>query len=281
VDPPVTEPSRAGRPAASPAPTGDHDAGRRAELAAALAAVRARIAAAARAAGRDPGQIRLVAVTKTFPARDAALLTDLGVTDLGENRDQEAGPKADRLRELRPDSAARWHMVGRLQRNKARTVLRWAQVVQSVDSERLADALQQAARAALDGGWRQRPLDVLLQVSLDGDPARGGCPLAELPRLAGRVAGMDALRLRGVMAVAPLATGPPAAGPAAAGSLGADPGRAFAALHAAAAALRDGHPDATEISAGMTGDLEAAIRYGSTCVRVGTALLGGRPLASP
>jgi pyridoxal phosphate enzyme (YggS family) len=266
----VTEPHRPpGRPAAAAAPPGDHtgrDTGRRAELAAALAAVRARIATAARGAGRDPGQVRLVAVTKTFPAGDAALLTDLGITDLGENRDQEASLKAGRLRELRPGTAARWHLVGRLQRNQARTVLRWADVVQSVDSERLAAALQQATRAALDSGLRQRPLDVLLQASLDGDPARGGCPLAELPRLADRVAGLAGLRLRGVMAVVPL---------------GADPDRAFATLRVAAAALATAHPDATEISAGMTGDLEPAIRHGSTCVRVGTALLGGRPLASP
>ena len=246
---------------------GDGDADRRAALAAALAAVTDRVERAARAAGRDPAAVRLLAVTKTFPARDAALLTDLGVTDLGENRDQEAGPKAEELRRLRPRAAPRWHMVGRLQRNKARSVLRWADVVQSVDSARLADALQQAALVALDAGHGpDRPLEVLLQASLDDNPARGGCPLSDLPALADHVAGLDRLRLRGLMAVAPL---------------GADPDRAFDALRRAADALRAAHPQATELSAGMTADLEAAIRHGSTCVRVGTALLGGRPLASP
>jgi len=251
----------------APIPPAAGDAGRRAELAAALAAVTGRIERAARAAGRDPATVRLLAVTKTFPARDAALLTDLGVADLGENRDQEAGPKAEELRRLRPHAAPRWHMVGRLQRNKASTVLRWADVVQSVDSTRLADALQRAARAAAGAGHRQdRPVVVLLQASLDGDPARGGCPLPDLPALAGHIAGLDRLLLRGLMAVAPL---------------GADPDRAFDALRRAADALRAAHPQATELSAGMTADLEAAIRHGSTCVRVGTALLGGRPLASP
>jgi PLP dependent protein len=239
---------------------------RRDELAAALAGLTARIEGAARSAGRDPAGIRLVAVTKTFPAQDAALLTDLGVTHLGENRDQEAGAKAAQLRRLRPHATPCWHMVGRLQRNKARTVVRWAAMVQSVDSQRLADALHHAVRAAIDNGHRAGPLDVLLQASLDDDPSRGGCPLAELPRLAEDVGASDALRLRGLMAVAPL---------------DADPDRAFEALHRAAVALRAQHPGATEVSAGMTGDLEVAIRHGSTCVRVGTALLGGRPLISP
>jgi len=239
---------------------------RRDELATALARLTARIGRAASSAGRDPRSIRLVAVTKTFPAQDAALLTDLGVTHLGENRDQEGGQKADQLRLLRPDATVCWHMVGRLQRNKARTVLRWAAMVQSVDSPRLAGALDTAVRAALDAGGRARPLDVLLQASLDDDPTRGGCPLADLPALADQVAASDGLRLRGLMAVAPL---------------GADPDRAFEALYRAAVAVQARHPEATELSAGMTGDLEAAIRHGSTCVRVGTALLGGRPLASP
>lgn len=239
---------------------------RRAELAAALAELTGRIERAAAAAGRKPDEIRLVAVTKTFPAGDAALLTDLGVTDLGENRDQEAAPKAVRLGELRPAARPRWHMLGRLQRNKIRSVLRWADMVQSVDSQRLADGLHAAAGAAIDDGRRDAPLDVLLQVSLDADPARGGCPLAELPALADHVAGRSGLRLRGLMAVAPLDV---------------EPDRAFAALQKVAATVRHDHPMVIELSAGMTGDLEAAIRHGSTCVRVGTALLGGRPLTSP
>jgi PLP dependent protein len=234
---------------------------RKAELAAALEAVETRISRACAAAGRARHEVRLIAVTKTFPATDAALLADLGVRDLAENRDQEAAPKVAELTGLRPGTELRWHMVGRLQRNKARSVACWADEVQSVDSVRLADALDRAVRA--EG---VAPLDVLIQASIDGDPARGGCPLPELDALADHIAGAEGLRLRGLMAVAPL---------------GGDPDAAFERLAGVAAALRRHHPYATEISAGMSGDLEQAIGHGSTCVRVGTALLGGRGLASP
>ncbi len=239
---------------------------RRAEIDAALTIVRERIATACRTAGRAENAVRLIAVTKTFPASDAALLTDLGVTDLGENREQEAGPKTADLRELRPDAAVRWHMLGRLQRNKARAVARWAAEVQSVDSDRLVDALDKAVRNAREAGDRTAPLDVLIQVSIDGDPERGGAPLDTLMPLADHVARSGELRLRGLMAVAPLAM---------------TPDDAFERLARAADRLREDHPGATELSAGMTGDLESAVTHGSTCVRVGTALLGRRGLASP
>jgi pyridoxal phosphate enzyme (YggS family) len=239
---------------------------RREQLAAALAAVRERIAAACAGAGRAADEVRLVAVTKTFPAIDAALLTDLGMLDLGENREQEATAKAAELRELRPDVAVRWHMVGRLQRNKARAVARWAAEIQSVDSVRLARALDRAVADARTAGERDGSLRVLVQASIDGDPDRGGCPLDELPELADEVAGSGELRLGGLMAVAPL---------------GMDPAAAFGSLARAAERLRHDHPGATELSAGMTDDLEIAITHGSTCVRVGTALLGSRRLASP
>jgi PLP dependent protein len=239
---------------------------RLAEIEAALGAVRARIRGACEAAGRSEETVRLIAVTKTFPASDAALLTDLGVADLGENREQEAGPKALELRELRPDVSPRWHMLGRLQRNKARAVAKWAAEVQSVDSDRLVDALDKAVRNARDAGDRDAKLDVLVQVSIDGDPTRGGAPLDTLAPLADHVARSGELVLRGLMAVAPL---------------GMTPDEAFERLLEAAVRLRDDHPEATEISAGMTGDLESAIAHGSTCVRVGTALLGARGLASP
>ncbi|HEX4102803.1 MAG: YggS family pyridoxal phosphate-dependent enzyme [Pseudonocardiaceae bacterium] len=240
--------------------------GRRDELAAALARVRGRIAAACAAAGRDPAQVRLLPVTKTFPARDVAQLVDLGLLDAAEARDSEAATKAAEVASLRPVAAVRWHMVGRLQRNKCRSVARWAAQVQSVDSQRLVEALDRAARSATDAGQRQATLGVLVQASLDGDPSRGGCPLPELEALADRVAAASPqLRLEGVMAVVPL---------------GMDTGVAFAQLGAAAQRLRRSHPDAVELSAGMSGDLEQAITHGSTCVRVGTALLGDRPLTS-
>lgn len=245
--------------------TGSRDP-RRDELAAALAAVHERIAAACEHAGRARDEVRLLAVTKTFPATDAALLTDLGVLDLAENREQEASAKVVEVAGLRPDAAVRWHMVGRLQRNKARSVARWAAEIQSVDSVRLARALDRAAGNAREAGERAGPLDVLVQASIDGDPDRGGCPLDTLNELADEVAGSGDLRLRGLMAVAPL---------------GADPADAFDSLARAADRLRHDHPDATELSAGMTNDLEIAITHGSTCVRVGTALLGTRGLASP
>jgi PLP dependent protein len=250
--------ARESRPAAA------DPAGRPAQLAAAVEAVESRISRACAAAGRARDEVRLIAVTKTFPATDAALLADLGLKDLAENRDQEAAPKVAEFTALRPDTPVRWHMVGRLQRNKARSVVRWADEVQSVDSIRLADALNQAVQAVRAEG--AGVLDVLIQASIDGDPARGGCPLPELEALADHVAAAEGLRLRGLMAVAPLH---------------ADPDAAFERLARAGERLRRNYPGATEVSAGMSGDLEQAIRHGSTCVRVGTALLGGRGLASP
>jgi PLP dependent protein len=242
---------------------------RRAELARRLAAVRARIAAACEAAGREPADVELIAVTKTAPASDVATLLDLGLTAFGENRAQEAGAKVAEVAALRPglvgDAAPRWYFVGGLQRNKARVVAAWAHRVESVDSVRLADALEAAAARLLVDGRRAGPLPVLLQYSVDGDPARGGVPADGLDALADHVATCPALRLEGLMTVAPL---------------GADPDAAFADVEAAAARLRSAHPAATVLSAGMSGDLEAAIRHGSGVVRVGTALVGPRPLAS-
>jgi pyridoxal phosphate enzyme (YggS family) len=223
---------------------------RRAEVAGALAAVEDRLAAACSAAGRRRDDVVLVAVTKTRPASDVALLRDLGVHDVGESKDQEAAAKA------RAVDGVRWHFVGQLQRNKARRVASYASAVHSVDRIPLVDALDDGARRA------DRTLDVLLQVSLDGDPGRGGVLPAELPALADAAAHAVGLRLRGVMAVAPL--GEPA-------------DAAFARLAELSARLRADHPGATAISAGMSGDLEAAIAVGATHVRVGTALLGHRP----
>lgn len=222
---------------------------RRAELAAALAAVDGRLAAACAAAGRARDEVRLIAITKTRPASDVALLRDLGVVDVGENRDQEAREKAAAV----PD--VRWHFVGGLQTNKARSVASYCFAVHSVDRSALVDALSAGAQRA------ERELEVLLQVSLDGDPTRGGALPADVPRLAEAAASAPGLHLAGVMAVAPL---------------GADPAAAFVALAEVSARLRTTHPEAGAISAGMSGDLEQAIAAGATHVRVGTALLGER-----
>lgn len=241
-------------------------AARAAEIGANLAGVRRRVELACAAAGRSAQEVRLLAVTKTFPASDVAHLVDLGCADFAEAREQEATLKVSELAALRPDGVARWTVLGRLQRNKARPVARWAHAVQSVDSPRLLAALQRAAGAALDAGERTAALDVLVQVSLDGDPDRGGCPVPELEALTDSAAGAEHLRFRGLMAVAPL---------------GSDPEAQYARLHELAARTRAAHPVAVELSAGMSGDLEQAVAHGSTCVRVGTALLGARPITSP
>lgn len=242
------------------------DGNRRAELVTALGAVRARIADACAAAGRDARSVTLVAVTKTYPATDVATLAELGVQDVGESRDQEASAKVAAtealLQErLGPDRVPplRWHFVGRLQSRKCRSVARYAAAVHSLDRPELVAALADGvARAGRD------PLEVFVQVSLDADPERGGAAPDAVASLADAVAAQEHLRLRGVMAVPPL---------------GADPDAAFARLAEIAAALRVAHPDADAISAGMSGDLDAAVRHGSTHVRVGTALLGRRPPA--
>ena len=235
---------------------------RESEIVSALGALRARIAAACESVGRDTQGVTLVAVTKTFPATDVATLVRLGVVDIGENKDQEARAKIAELAELAPEvaSAVRWHVVGQLQTNKARTVVRYASAVHSVDRAKLAIALADAA-----SGQRDEPLDVFLQVSLDEnsthDPARGGVAPDTLLELASVVANRTELRLRGVMAVPPI---------------DADPDAAFSRLAELSRELRNTHPGADAISAGMSGDLEAALRHGSTHLRVGSALLGRR-----
>jgi pyridoxal phosphate enzyme (YggS family) len=225
---------------------------RTAEISDRLAVVRNRIERACVAAGRSPDDVTLVAVTKTYPADDVVRLADLGVLDVGENRDQDAAPKARAVAER--GVPVRWHFVGHLQRNKCRSVVQYASVVHSVDSLRLAVTLgEEADRAG-------RPIGVLVQVSLDGDPARGGAT-SELPAIAEHVSAAAALELKGVMAVAPVDW---------------EADRAFSRLQEVSTELRATYPEAVWISAGMSGDLESAVNHGSTHVRVGTALLGNR-----
>ena len=228
---------------------------RREQLTAGLATVRRRIAAAATAAGRDPDQVTLVVVTKFFPASDVRLLADLGVEDLGENRHQEAQAKAADCADL----DVRWHFIGGLQSNKAAAVVSYADVVHSVDRVKLLAGLDRGAHE------RSHRLDVLLQVSLGppGATGRAGCDPADLLGLADRVVQHHRLRLRGLMAVAPL---------------GEDPAAAFGRLADVRRDLLEHHPDASWLSAGMSGDLEAAIAAGATHVRVGSAVLGPRPV---
>ncbi len=224
------------------------------ELAENLARVRARIADACSAAGRSEDDVTLVVVTKFFPASDVRLLADLGVRDVGENRHQEALAKAEECADL--DLA--WHFIGGLQSNKAAAVTAYADVVHSVDRAKLVTGL---SRGAVERG---RDLEVLVQVSLDppGAEGRSGLDPAQVPDLVERVGDAPGLVLRGVMGVAPL---------------GGDPAAAFAALATIAADVRSVDPSATWISAGMSGDLEAAVAHGATHLRVGSAVLGPRP----
>ena len=226
---------------------------RKEQLRQGLAAVRERIDVARSAAGRDD-EVSLVVVTKFFPASDVLLLSELGVREVGENRHQEAQAKAAEC----ADAGLRWHYIGGLQSNKAAAVAAYADVVESVDRPKLV--------APLDRGAAQRGtvLDVLVQVSLDepGAEHRAGVAPEQLLDLAAEVEAAEHLALRGLMAVAPL---------------GEDPERAFARLARIRADLLNHHPDATVLSAGMSGDLEAAVAHGATHVRVGSAVLGPRP----
>lgn len=231
--------------------TGPGAVDRRAELAANLAVVHRRIAEAARAAGRTD-EITLVVVTKYFPAADVDLLAGLGVTDIGENRDQEAAAK---VAVLAHRDHLRVHFIGQLQSNKAGSVARYADVVQSVDRAKVVRALDRGATAS------GRVLDVTVQVALSDDEGRGGVPVDEAAALADVVGEAASLRLRGVMAVAPL---------------GGDPRAAFARLREVRDGIRRAHPGATWMSAGMSGDLEAAVAEGATHLRVGSAILGSR-----
>jgi pyridoxal phosphate enzyme (YggS family) len=227
---------------------------RRTELADSLALLRGRIEAGCVAADRDPAGVTLIAVTKTFPASDVRLLADLGITDVGENRDSDASAKHAECGDL----PLRWHMVGQVQRNKAKSVSRYADVVHSIDRDRLVTALGEAAVAV------GRTVTALVQVNLDPTAVagHGGAARAEIPELAAAIEASAGLRLGGLMAIAPL---------------GEDPDPAFARLASLAAELQRAYPAAVMVSAGMSGDLEAALRHGATHLRVGTALLGDRP----
>ncbi|UTT71054.1 YggS family pyridoxal phosphate-dependent enzyme [Arthrobacter sp. DNA4] len=237
---------------------------RSAELAERLAVVRKRIAAAAGAAGRSDRPPSLIVVTKFHPAEDIRRLAALGITDVGENRDQEAAAKAVELADL----DLTWHFVGQLQTKKAKSVARYAAAVHSVDRPQLVDALAKAVRNEIDSNGRS-PLDCFIQVSLeerehdgDGGRHRGGAAPADVPLLAERIAAADSLNLAGVMAVAPL---------------GAPPEPAFEKLAGVSARLVAAYPAASGISAGMSQDLEAAIRFGATHLRIGSDILGSRP----
>ncbi|MEV3853585.1 YggS family pyridoxal phosphate-dependent enzyme [Streptomyces sp. NPDC050095] len=237
--------------------------GRTEELASNLAAVEERISAACASAGRKREDVTLIVVTKTYPASDVRILSGLGVRHVAENRDQDAAPKAAACADL----PLTWHFVGQLQTNKVRSVVSYADVVQSVDRAKLVTALSKDAVRA------ERELGCLIQVALDADEGegagrgeRGGVGVGGVEELAARVAEAPGLRLDGLMTVAPLT--------------GAYAGRqqaAFERLMDLSTVLRAAHPAANMVSAGMSSDLEQAVAAGATHVRVGTAVLGVRP----
>jgi hypothetical protein len=213
-----------------------------------LESVRAEVVDAAREAGRDPASITTIVVTKFHPAELVRELAGLGVTDVGENRQQDAGPKAAELRDL----ALTWHFIGQLQSNKVRAVLEYATVVHSIDRASLVAAVESTGL----------PIDAFIQLNLTDDPGRGGAAPADLEPLAERVLATTNIRLRGVMAVAPL---------------GEDPRAAFRRVRAASDRLRLLAPDADSLSMGMSGDFREAILEGATHLRIGTAITGNRP----
>ena len=242
---------------------------RTAELSANLDRVRARVYAACAAACRDPDDLTLIVVTKTWPSDDVRRLAGLGVRDVGENRDQEAAPKA----EASDDLDLTWHFIGQLQTNKAKSVARYADLVHSVDRLSLVAALDKGAAKA------GRRIGCLIEVDLTDsdaggpggtpghDDGRGGARPDDVAALADAIAAADHLDLRGVMGVAPLDRDDQRAASA----------QAFARLAQISADLRRAHPEATLMSAGMSEDLEEAVAAGATHLRVGSAVLGTRP----
>jgi pyridoxal phosphate enzyme (YggS family) len=209
-----------------------------------LQEIKERIISAAKAVNRDPAEISLIVVTKTFPISDIEILTELGESNFGENRDQEAGPKAEVI-------PATWHFQGQIQSNKIKSICQWADVIHSISS----------AKEILKFAQSPRKHQVFLQVSLDGQAGRGGASPADLAQLADLVNESNNLELLGLMAVAPLDV---------------EPEKAFADLALINQGFAGQFPNAKYLSAGMSGDFEAAIKYGATHIRVGSSILGSR-----
>ncbi|WP_075693321.1 YggS family pyridoxal phosphate-dependent enzyme [Streptomyces acidiscabies] len=233
---------------------------RKDELAGNLAKVEERIARACADAGRARSEVTLIVVTKTYPASDVRMLSELGVRHVAENKDQDAAPKAAECADL----PLTWHFVGQLQTNKARSVVGYADFVQSVDRDRLIVSLSSQAEKA------GREVGCLIQVALDagvsGRGERGVVGPGGIGELAALVAASPGVRLDGLMTVAPLT-----------GEYAGRERAAFQRLMDLSTDLRRSHPAATMVSAGMSADLEQAVAAGATHVRVGSAVLGVRP----
>jgi pyridoxal phosphate enzyme (YggS family) len=217
---------------------------RKDEIAQSLQEVKERIQSAAASVNRNPNEISLIVVTKTFPISDIEILRDLGEANFGENRDQEAGPKAQAI-------PATWHFQGQIQSNKIKSICEWADVIHSISSEKEILKFAQSPRRH----------QVFLQVSLDGQEGRGGANPSDLAQIADLVNQSNNLELLGLMAVAPL---------------GVEPDKAFADLAHINQGFVGQFPNSKYLSAGMSGDFETAIKYGATHIRVGSSILGSR-----
>jgi len=210
--------------------------------------VRLLIAAACRRGGRSPGEVTLIAVTKGFPPETVRQAVDAGIRDIGENRVQEAAAKRPALADL--PAAVTWHMIGHLQTNKVQTALTLFDIIHSVDSLHLAEAISRRAPA---------PVPAFLEVNVAGEPAKSGFSLDDLPRAYEAVARLPNLAIRGLMTVAPIAGNAQEARPV------------FRRLHREAQSL-----GLQQLSMGMSDDFEAAIEEGATHVRIGRAIFGER-----
>ena len=214
-----------------------------------LVQVREKIQKSARASNRDLGEIELIAVTKTFPATDVAILHELGMRDFGENRDSEGAAKSKEVQ-------GNWHFQGQIQSNKLKSITKWASYIHSLDSKEHLEKI-----ATLCKERQGAPLAIFIQVSLDGAHGRGGVPAHDLSRLADVAIATAGIQLMGLMAVAPL---------------GVEADKAFAELAIIHGAFSRNYPSATALSAGMSGDYESAISHGATHIRVGSSILGSR-----
>jgi len=216
---------------------------RKAELAQNLAKIKAEI----------PSQVHLIVVTKTFPLSDVEILHQLGVAEFGENRDQEGKLKA-------PAVPGKWHFQGQLQSNKLKSICRWADVIQTIDSIRYVDLIAKATRENSAG----KSKEVFIQVSLDSESSkenRAGADPAEINQIADAILATDNLKLQGLMAVAPLNE---------------EPESAFSRLAKIHSDFKAKYPNAPFLSAGMSGDFKSAITHGATHVRIGSQILGSR-----
>lgn len=219
------------------------------EIAEALTEVKERIVQAAKGSNRDAGDIALIAVTKTYPSSDVRILQSLGIHDFAENRDHEG-------REKSAEVVGTWHFQGQIQSNKIASIVKWAKVIHSLDDQRHLVLLAKAVPES-------KPISVFIQVCLDPQPGRGGVLSSEIAPLAEMVSQTPNVKLKGIMAVAPLAENPESA---------------FSRLAQIHSVFRQQFPDSPYLSAGMSGDFESAIAHGATHLRIGSSILGSRSL---